>query len=107
MASRGRIPRSMNTADPRHYTLPRPNLYIEAEIFSETGASPFLKLLPILDKIVDKVSSDCRHCRHYHHEGRRGGHCTQLNVNVQGRWTACNLAESAFREIPHSTIQAF
>ncbi len=97
----------MNTADPRHYTLPKPNLYIETEAFIETGASPLLKLLPILDQIVVSVSPDCRHCRHYHHEGRRGGHCSQLNVAVQGRWTACAFSESTFRDIPHSTIQAF
>jgi hypothetical protein len=97
----------MNTADPRHYTLPKSNLYIETEAFIETGASPLLKLLPMLDRIADPVSPDCRHCRHYYHEGRRGGHCSQLNVMVQGRWTACALSESTFRDIPHSTIQAF
>ncbi len=102
----------MNTADPRHYTLPKTNLYIETEAFIETGASPLLELLPMLDRIADPViadpvSSDCRHCRHYHHEGRRGGHCSQLNVAVQGRWTACMLSESTFRDVPHSTIQAF
>jgi hypothetical protein len=96
----------MNTADPRHYTLPKPNLYIEAEAFNETGASPLLKLLPILDKIVDQVSSDCRHCHHYHHEGRRGGNCSLLNVSVQGRWKACALSEQTFRTIPSYKLKA-
>ncbi len=40
--------------------------------------------------------STCRYCRFYHLEGRRGGHCSQLNVNVQSRWAACSLAQSTF-----------
>ena len=38
----------------------------------------------------------CRHCRFYTPEGRRGGHCQQLNVEVQGGWTACSLAIPPF-----------
>lgn len=41
-------------------------------------------------------SSCCRHCRHYQPEGRRGGHCQQLGVQVQGSWDACSLACLAF-----------
>ena len=29
-------------------------------------------------------------------EGRRGGHCSQLSVSVQGGWTACSLARPVF-----------
>jgi len=38
----------------------------------------------------------CGLCRFYSHEGRRGGLCRQLNVNVDSQWKACCLAESPF-----------
>lgn len=38
----------------------------------------------------------CGLCRFYSHEGRRGGLCHQLNVNVDSQWKACCLAESPF-----------
>lgn len=38
----------------------------------------------------------CRHCRFYHLEGKRGGHCQMLNVFVQGRWEACCLVAPIF-----------
>ncbi|MGD1897562.1 MAG: hypothetical protein ACFB16_11500 [Phormidesmis sp.] len=38
----------------------------------------------------------CGLCRFYSHEGRRGGLCTQLNVNVNAQWAACCLAASPF-----------
>ena len=41
-------------------------------------------------------TSDCRHCRFYEPEGRRGGSCQMLGVPVQGRWKACPLASSPF-----------
>ncbi|WP_181357722.1 hypothetical protein [Stenomitos frigidus] len=41
-------------------------------------------------------TSACRRCRYYEPEGRRGGHCNQLNVNVQGAWSACTLAIPLF-----------
>lgn len=47
--------------------------------------------------------SCCQRCRHFTHEGRRGGHCGQLNVPVQGRWSACSLANPVFLE-PMSTV---
>lgn len=40
--------------------------------------------------------SNCRHCRFYQPEGRRGGQCQQLSVTVQGAWQACALAASPF-----------
>ncbi len=40
--------------------------------------------------------STCRYCRSYQVEGRRGGHCSKLNVSVQSRWSACSLAEPTF-----------
>lgn len=42
--------------------------------------------------------SCCQRCRHFTLEGRRGGHCGQLNVTVQGRWSACSLATPVFFE---------
>ena len=67
--------------------------------------------LNVLDDVMDDVSgnsefsekrknlvSSCRYCAHYAHEGRRGGTCDSLNVDVQGSWTACSLAVSAFSE---------
>ncbi|NJL45183.1 MAG: hypothetical protein HC922_04340 [Leptolyngbyaceae cyanobacterium SM2_3_12] len=41
-------------------------------------------------------TSCCSRCRHYTPEGRRGGHCSQLGVPVQGRWTACSLSAPVF-----------
>ncbi len=46
----------------------------------------------------NKQVSSCRYCAHYAHEGRRGGTCDSLNVDVQGSWKACSLAVSAFSE---------
>ncbi len=40
--------------------------------------------------------SSCRHCRFYRPEGRRGGQCEKLSVNVQGAWQACALVEPPF-----------
>lgn len=48
-------------------------------------------------KSPDFFTSSCRHCRHYSPEGRRGGHCHQLNVPVQGAWQACSLAIPMFQ----------
>lgn len=44
----------------------------------------------------DFFTSACRHCRQYTPQGRRGGHCTQLDVPVQGGWKACSLATPVF-----------
>ncbi|MGB7415330.1 MAG: hypothetical protein WA902_14080 [Thermosynechococcaceae cyanobacterium] len=38
----------------------------------------------------------CRHCRHFHHEGRRGGSCERLNVHVRGDWKPCPLMIPSF-----------
>ena len=40
--------------------------------------------------------STCRHCRFYKLEGRRGGHCQQLETLVHGSWRACAWALPAF-----------
>lgn len=47
-------------------------------------------------KPVNEVTSSCRHCQSYQSEGRRGGHCQQLGVPVQGGWKACSLAVAPF-----------
>ncbi|MCS7293613.1 MAG: hypothetical protein RMI89_11715 [Gloeomargarita sp. SKYBB_i_bin120] len=38
----------------------------------------------------------CRYCRHYTPEGRRGGQCHLLGVEVQGDWVACRFALPPF-----------
>jgi hypothetical protein len=40
--------------------------------------------------------SCCQRCRYYTLEGRRGGHCSQLNVPVQGSWQPCSLGAPVF-----------
>ena len=40
--------------------------------------------------------SRCGLCRFYHHEGRRGGSCSQLDAPVSAKWSACSLAVPAF-----------
>ncbi|MCM1981733.1 hypothetical protein [Lyngbya confervoides] len=42
----------------------------------------------------------CRYCQYYSPEGRRGGHCSQLGVPVQGEWTACLLMIPTFSRSP-------
>jgi len=44
--------------------------------------------------------SSCRHCRFYRPQGRRGGQCEQLSVDVQGAWQACALVEPPFKSGP-------
>ena len=47
-------------------------------------------------KEIDSLNSTCRHCRFYQPEGRRGGSCQMLGVQVQSSWKACTLASSPF-----------
>ncbi len=42
------------------------------------------------------LTSTCRCCCYYQHEGRRGGSCSQLGVPVKGCWSACSLASHPF-----------
>lgn len=49
--------------------------------------------------------SRCRYCRYYTLEGRRGGHCGQLDVPVQGKWSACSLAAPVFMESINSVTR--
>ena len=111
----------MNHIDPRHYILPKCDIFAE-EYFPRTVVLSLIDLLPTDDKITtddllidlstdlganNKITtntiareimgiSSCRHCRHYAHEGRRGGQCEQLNVSVQGSWNACGLSQAVF-----------
>ncbi|MFM7423814.1 MAG: hypothetical protein ACKO7W_02220 [Elainella sp.] len=48
-----------------------------------------------MEGVNDSIST-CRHCYFYHLQGRRGGHCQQLGVLVQGSWSACSLGVSPF-----------
>ncbi|WP_421655433.1 hypothetical protein [Leptothermofonsia sp. ETS-13] len=47
-------------------------------------------------KRISSSTFACRHCRYYLPEGRRGGHCQQLNAAVQGGWKACSLVIPPF-----------
>lgn len=47
-------------------------------------------------KSSDPQTSACRRCRYYVPQGRRGGHCSQLNASVQGSWKACSLSAPVF-----------
>ena len=47
-------------------------------------------------KTANFITSSCRYCRYYQSEGRRGGICRQLNVPVQGQWSACAVAARPF-----------
>jgi hypothetical protein len=101
----------MKTIDPRYYILPKSDFFPE-ECFSHSVVKSRLDLLPTDDKIIiggktttniitpESTSSSCRHCRHYVHEGRRGGQCEQLNVSVQSGWDACVLSQAIFLDAP-------
>ena len=47
-------------------------------------------------KTLNPLTSACRYCRYYNLEGRRGGMCQLLGVQVHGGWKACQLAIPAF-----------
>ncbi|HEY9808170.1 MAG TPA: hypothetical protein V6D13_02415 [Halomicronema sp.] len=47
-------------------------------------------------KTLNCLTSACRHCRFYQPQGRRGGHCSQLDAPVRGTWKACSLAIPPF-----------
>lgn len=47
-------------------------------------------------KTLNPLTSACRYCRYYNPEGRRGGMCQLLGVQVHGSWNACHLAIPAF-----------
>lgn len=47
-------------------------------------------------KHIKSLTSACRYCRYYDTQGRRGGVCQQLGVQVQGNWKACSLALPPF-----------
>jgi len=43
-----------------------------------------------------QITSACRYCRYYCPEGRRGGMCSQLGVQVQANWKSCSFAVPPF-----------
>ena len=43
------------------------------------------------------LTSACRYCRYYKPEGRRGGMCQLLGVQVQASWKACHVAIPTFK----------
>ena len=45
---------------------------------------------------TDYFDSACRCCRHYRPEGRRGGQCGLLGVEVQADWSVCPFAVPPF-----------
>jgi len=48
-------------------------------------------------KETNFLDFNCRHCRFYQPEGRRGGSCSKLGVSVLSNWKACFLACSPFK----------
>lgn len=48
-------------------------------------------------KETNFLDLNCRHCRFYQPEGRRGGSCLKLGVSVLSSWKACFLACSPFK----------
>ncbi|MBV8884239.1 MAG: hypothetical protein JO235_09620 [Chroococcidiopsidaceae cyanobacterium CP_BM_RX_35] len=51
---------------------------------------------------VKSYPSTCRYCRFYKPEGRRGGHCQQIEALVHGSWRACTLALPPFAVVPNA-----
>lgn len=47
-------------------------------------------------KETNFLDLNCRHCRYYQPEGRRGGSCLKLGVSVLSNWKACLLASPPF-----------
>ena len=47
-------------------------------------------------KRANFLASNCRFCRFYNPEGRRGGLCQRLNVPVESDWEACTLSSLPF-----------
>ncbi|MGB0563649.1 MAG: hypothetical protein ACPGVO_17890 [Spirulinaceae cyanobacterium] len=45
---------------------------------------------------VPPLTSTCRFCRYYSHQGRRGGTCQQLGGLVEANWQACPAAQGCF-----------
>ncbi len=44
----------------------------------------------------NSLTSACRYCQYYAHEGRRGGLCQQLDVPVEANWKSCSISVPAF-----------
>jgi hypothetical protein len=65
------------------------NFYRQAYYLSTTSRALFMK-------DPNLITSACRYCRHYHPEGRRGGMCAQLGVQVQAHWESCAFALPPF-----------
>lgn len=47
-------------------------------------------------KETNLANLNCRHCRYYQLEGRRGGFCQKLGASVDSNWQACILASIPF-----------
>ncbi|NJK34077.1 MAG: hypothetical protein HC919_03515 [Oscillatoriales cyanobacterium SM2_2_1] len=43
-----------------------------------------------------ETTPQCRFCRYYDPQGRRGGFCQMLHVGVEATWDACPLADPCF-----------
>lgn len=46
----------------------------------------------------NNCTSACRYCRFYSPEGRRGGTCSQLGVEVESNWKPCQFASPVFQD---------
>jgi hypothetical protein len=54
---------------------------------------------------IDFLASNCGLCAHYAPQGRRGGHCRQLNSIVESKWDACPLFTTPFNATTSSVSQ--
>lgn len=49
-----------------------------------------------ISQTLSTKAINCRHCKHFNPEGRRGGNCQLLGVLVRGSWQACSTSALAF-----------
>lgn len=57
--------------------------------------NPIFKAPSLINNFMKKpnmLASNCRFCRFYNPEGRRGGFCQKLCVPVESNWKACSLS---------------
>jgi hypothetical protein len=48
--------------------------------------------------MTKKHAETCHFCHYYHFLGTRGGHCTELDVEVNGNWRACQFSRCCLEE---------
>lgn len=48
--------------------------------------------------MTKKQPEKCQFCHYYHFLGTRGGHCSELNVEVSGHWRSCQFSRCCLEE---------